>query len=247
MKMSKTFKKFAAMVMAFAMLLGIPGAGITAKADNSPVNMYYIDIISERYGSTTYTVYIQIDANSAYRKDVFVHYNAGNGIWENQQAGFVTKTDYDTKEIWAATVTTSDPNAEYTIKYVGDGKVYWDNNNGKNYNKTDILGVANIAVIRPYRQDPANYKITAAVKNIGFAKEVKVKYTTDNWANSKWADLSYEGPSDGKNYEYWSVTLNLNESDMSGFQFCVSYTVNGQTYWDSNFGRNFNSTFYRPI
>ena len=247
MKMNKTFKKLAAMIMAFAMLLGIPGTNITAKADYNPVNMYYLDIISEKYGATTYTVYIQVDANSAYKKAVFLHYNAGNDQWKDQQAGFVTKIDNNSKEIWAATVTTNDPNGEYVIKYEGDGKVYWDNNGGKNYNKTDLLGVANVMVLRGERQTASNYKITAVVKNIGFAKQVKVKYTTNNWASYKWADMSYEGPSDGKNYEFWSTELHLSESDMSGFQFCVSYTVNGQTYWDSNFGRNFNSSFYRPI
>lgn len=247
MKISKTFKKFAAILMAVAMLFGIPGTGITAKADNSPVNMYYLDIISEWRGSTQYTVYIQIDANSAYKKDVYLHYNAGNNNWKDEQAGFVTKTDNNTKEIWAATVTTSDPDGEYAIKYVGDGKTYWDNNNGKNYNKNILLGVANVMVIRPYRQPASNYKITVAVKNIGFAKKVQLKYSLNNWASYKLADLSYEGPAEGQNFEYWSITLNLSESELNNIQYCVSYTVNGQTYWDSNFGRNFNSSFYRPL
>jgi len=49
-----------------------------------------------------------------------------------------------------------------------------------------------------------------------------------------------------ENIELWEVTLNLDKNKMDSFQFCVSYEVNGNTYWDNNFGANYNKNYYIP-
>ena len=40
------------------------------------------------------------------------------------------------------------------------------------------------------------------------------------------------------NIEIWSFTLEDIPQDTK-VQFCISYTVNGEIYWDNNFGDNY--------
>ena len=248
MKVSKVFKKLSAIVMMFAMifgLFGITGSGITAKASTNPVNMYCYDFVYSKYGYTEYNVYIQVEAGSAGSKAVYVHYDAGNSVWQDQAATFLTKID-DNTEIWKATVGGFGIGEEYAIKYIGDGQTYWDNNNGNNYTGNDILGQANVKVKRLNYQTPSSFKVQATVKNLAYNKVVKVRYTQDNWVTYQDAALSYEAPITGTNAETWGVTLNLDESKMDDFHYCVSYQVNGTTtYWDNNFGANYDKSYYR--
>lgn len=243
MKIRKTLVKLTAIAITLVILSGML---ITSKADYNPVNMYYCDNVINWRGSLQFNVYVQIDAGSAANKQVFIHYNAGDEGWKDQNASYLTTIDGN-KEIWVANVSGFAISGEYAIKYIGDGNTYWDNNNGKNYTNDDILGVANVEAIRAHYQTPNNYNIYAVVKNIGYAKKVTVRYTQDNWASYKDADLSYYLTPNGKDFEYWKCTLNLDENKMNDFQYCIRYEVNGQTYWDNNFGRNYNQSFYSPL
>lgn len=249
MKIGKITKKITAMIMVFAMLLGtsgILGMKVTANASDNPVKMYYCDQVVSWRGSSQYIVYIQVNASSAANKSVYVHYNAGSNEWKDETATYVTKLDNNT-EIWKATVSGFGITGDYAIKYVGDGHTYWDNNNGNNYSSYDILGQANVIVDRLSYQSAQNYTINAVVKNLTYNKIIKVRYTQDNWATYQDAALSYSSPYYNTDYETWSVTLNLDENKMDSFQYCVSYEVNGQTYWDNNFGANYNRNHYLPL
>lgn len=250
MKIGKTLKKISAVILVFAMSLGLFNiSGIDVKADSSysPVKMYYCDTILSWRGFVQYTVYIQIDSNSAANKAVYVHHTNGTDGWSDTPATYVAHIDNNT-EIWKATITSTTAGDEYAIKYVGDGQTYWDNNDGNNYTYLDVLGAANIIVNRlPYQDYPSHYKIQAILRNLGYTKVVKVKYTQDNWATFQEAELHYSSVySEEKNLELWEVTLNLDKDKMDSFQYCVSYEVNGNTYWDNNFGANYNKNYYIP-
>lgn len=68
MKIGKTLKKISAVILVFAMSLGLFNiSGIDVKADSSysPVKMYYCDTILSWRGFVQYTVYIQIDSSSS--------------------------------------------------------------------------------------------------------------------------------------------------------------------------------------
>lgn len=241
MKLGKTMKKLSAIIMAFAMIfsvMGICGNDITAKAASNPVKMYSSEITFSKYGITRYNVYIQIDANSASNKKVYVHHSTYDQGWVDEEATFVAKTDSNT-EIWKASVS-GIQSENYAIKYVGDGVTYWDNNNGKDYYANDAVGTAVVKAVpgNPY------IDIGVVVKNLAYNKEIKVRYTTDNWATYKEANLSYYRSSTDGSMEYWTTDIDGDDSD--GFQYCISYTVNGKTYWDNNFGQNYNGSFYRP-
>jgi hypothetical protein len=239
MKLGKTMKKLSAIIMAFAMIfsvMGFCGNEITAKAASNPVKMYSSEITFSKYGITSYNVYIQVDANSASNKKVYVHHSTYNQGWVDEEATFVAKTDSNT-EIWKASVSGIE-STNYAIKYVGDGVTYWDNNNGNDYKAGDVLGTA---VVKAIPRNSYN-GIGVVVKNLAYNKVVKVRYTTDNWATYKEANLSYKA-SDAEGNELW--TTYLSEANSDGFQYCISYTVNGKTYWDNNFGANYDRLFYR--
>lgn len=231
--------------MTFAMLLGILpmlGCGITAKADYNPVKMYSVDTTFSRIGITAFNVYIQIDASSASNKAVYVHYEtATQEEWLDAQASYVGKLDANT-ELWKASVSGMGT-GQFAIKYIGDGQVYWDNNNGNDYSNSDVLGTAIVSAQR-LRYAQNGYYLSVAVKNLAYNKVVRVRYTLDNWATYQDADLTYSAPITGTNNELWSTTLNV-PTFTDGFEFCIYYQVNGQTYWDNNFGSNYDSSYYR--
>lgn len=249
MKLGKTLKRISAVVMVFAMIfgvLGMTGSTLTAKASSNPVKMYCYDNYINWRGYLESNVYIQVDANSAANKAVYVHYNDGTDEWADEAATYVTKIDNNT-EIWKAHISGLGISSEYAIKYVGDGQVYWDNNNGNNYNDSNVLGQANVLADRLSFQSPSSYMIRAIVKNLAYSKTVTVRYTQDNWATYQDVPLSYSSSIIGTDLEQWSVTLNLNEESMDSFQYCIRYDVNGQTYWDNNFGANYDRSFYSPL
>lgn len=166
MKLSKTLKRFSAIIMAFAMMfgvLGMTGGTLTAKAASSPVKMYCFDNYINWHGYREFNIYIQVDANSASSKAVYVHYDDGSDEWADEAATYVTNLD-DNTEIWKAHLSGFGLSTEYAIKYVGDGQVYWDNNNGSNYTSIDILGEANISAERLSYQSTSSYNIQAIVK-----------------------------------------------------------------------------------
>ena len=244
MRLNKTFKKIFAAIMVVAMIcsvMNICSNKITANASTNPVQMYCTDHYFSRQGTFQYTVYIQVDANSASNKAVYVHHSSYYDGWIDTEATFFKKLDNNT-EIWKADISGVTTN-EFVVKYVGDGITYWDNNNGQNYNLNDIIGSANVKALRPnyyYRNT-----IRAVVKNLAYEKHVKVRYTLDNWQTYQDADMSYVDSNYGVNGELWSVDLDLDQDNLDGFQFCICYEVNGQTYWDNNFGANYDKNYYR--
>lgn len=250
MKTNIFFKKTLSIIITFALLFGLFGTSnmtVTANAADLPVKMYYCDRVINWRGSIQYTVYIQVAANSATQKAVYVHYDAGSNQWQDVAASYVTNLNSNT-EIWKATVSGFGVGSKYAIKYIGDSTTYWDNNNGNDYLISDILGQANVIVTRLQYQNPSSYEINAVVKNLAYDKAVTVYYTQDNWATSQKASLNYSSDYiSNSNYENWTVTLNLNENNMDSFHYYVTYQVNGQTYIDNNFGANYDRTHYLPL
>lgn len=76
---------------------------------------------------------------------------------------------------------------------------------------------------------------TIEVENLDYQKSVRVVYRDPMFGDWRWIDATYEGPSE-EGFEFWSFS-----EDLIGFddiEFAVQYTVAGQTYWDSDGGRN---------
>lgn len=240
MTKTRTFKRTLTFILALSMLLCCVSAfgSVQASAATDRVSMYLCDAYSSRYGTYCATVYIQTKGNAS-NQSVYLHYNDGyNSDWKDIQASYFT-TLSDGSKIWQASIA-GDFDMQYAVKYIADGQTFWDNNNGKNYNKEKI-GTAPITATRSVYYGTA-FGVAATLQNYGYSKNVQVRYTEDNWATYKDVPLTYQSTnSDGT--ENWLTKLELDRSKSESFQFSIYYKVNGQTYWANNFGKNYNYQF----
>ncbi len=239
MSKTKTLKKLLSFLLALSMLFCFMGAmgSVSASAATDRVSMYLSDTEFSKYGITGRYVYIQTKDNAS-NQQVYVHYQyLEDQEWKDVQADYFT-TLPDGSKIWRAYFQSIQ--TKYAIKYVADGQTFWDNNNGNDYTY-EYLGVAPITVTRT-GATYNGYAIRAVVQNYAYEKNVVVRYTEDNWATYHDVPLSYE-IQDEYGTEFWETTVPVNTSNLSGFEYCVYYQVNGQTYWANNFGQNYNSSY----
>lgn len=192
--------------------------------------------------------------NIAYQKQVFVHHKLTNGTWTNLQAEYrgPAGNGWETWELGFNSVYNPLMGMiadEFVIGYTVSGQTYWDNNGGQNYrlakNAGPLLG-KEMMVAAVYLYTAGNGAVD--VRNIGYAKEVTVVYTTNNWKHTLTASASYAGP---RVYYGYSSFDNPNMYGVERWyffipsfygqtvQYAVKYTVNGQTYWDNNEGANY--------
>ena len=228
---------------------------------------------AENYITTGYHTYIgwEVKAliqvkNLAYTKQVYLHLSKTDGTWVDIPAHYV-RTANSTYELWE--VNRSDfgdysmPGKYYAIKYVVNGQTYWDNNNGANYifsnyggygpgpmlgNSINVLSYYNYTTI----QD-GKFQGYVDVRNIAYSKKVSIVYTTDNWATYATVDASFMATyqtgyssyivfPNVYNVERWKFEVPVTASQV---KYAVSYTVNGVTYWDNNYGANYTANLYK--
>ncbi|OZG71343.1 hypothetical protein BTA51_20535 [Hahella sp. CCB-MM4] len=251
--------------------------GTSALADE--VSLIKADSrIHGRYGFSwqTYTADILIE-NIARDKKVSMQYLDDDGQWKRQDARFDHMID-NNKEVWRISETrmlhhpnepTQQPlNLTFALEYEVDGTVFWDNNHEQNYflpaDSGEYIG-SNIQVdyagaLAPYDAQygensthfDGRFSVGVLLKNLGYAKDVKVHYTLDNWKTTYVKDLTFQygrlvGYSwvtypNANGVEYWSMTSTgeeMQDPTSNIVEYAVSYQVNGDTYWDNNFGRNY--------
>ncbi|ELU02660.1 hypothetical protein CAPTEDRAFT_114433 [Capitella teleta] len=84
------------------------------------------------------------------------------------------------------------------------------------------------------------------VANIGFHKKVIVRYTINNWLTFEDICASYVQNSNDGATDRFSFTIIVPQyfSVGSRLQFALMYSTNGATYWDNNYGHNYNIECY---
>lgn len=78
------------------------------------------------------------------------------------------------------------------------------------------------------------------IADVSYVKQVMVRYIVSGTA--VWVDVPAYYVKDHYNKEVWQFDLSGIAFDAAGvfdIQFCLYYTVNGQTYWDNNQGQNY--------
>lgn len=216
-------------------------------------------------------------SNLGYDKKVFAHIKRSDGSWTDYPLFRLAATGAN-KEIWFAGFSTDyvghdtlagegasiGPVIEFALKYQVNGQTYWDNNGNANYKLVrgagSLLGrgvnvsVTNSAPEMGLLTGFTEWKSHITLRNIALAKNVKVVYTTDNWATTKvvyatyrpiWSNPEGFDPTANPNsmgFEEWDFSLPV--TDGTTVEYAIAYTVNGQTYWDNNFGSNYRSHFF---
>ena len=79
------------------------------------------------------------------------------------------------------------------------------------------------------------------VNNIGFTKEVTVRFTLDNWKSYRdiWADY-FSSSMDGKTDKFWfRIAVPVNSPVDLEMKFAIRYCIGGQEFWDNNLDRDY--------
>lgn len=195
--------------------------------------------------------------NLAYQKEVMIHHKTYNGNWVDIPLTYMQSIPND-EEIWVGEVTpdTQIYEDEFAIKYIVDGQTYWDNNNADNYSMPLSIGAylsSEIEVlVDPFytRFYGRYFSVNTDVKrNYGSPGAVEVVYTTDGWITTETAALSYQRYFRVGYAEYiqspnqydvdkWATSIRVN-ADVTTIEYAIVYKVDGQEYWDNNFGKNY--------
>lgn len=244
MKLVRYFKKyclFALVICVFSALFMMNSSIKVVKAAEKPVELYYT-YDNSYYIGEYHTIYIKTNV-SGNNESVAIHaIDSEDSVeWKDYKASYVNTLE-DGSKIWKVEISYIGSYIEYAIKYQVDGETYWDNNNGSNYTNKNILEAAVIGVkpMADQYKNPSNYQIRVSVKNLAYDKNIKVRYTENNWGNNSFKDvplIHISTNEDGS--ELWGTTLALNENTTGKFHYVVSYEVKGITYWDNNFGANY--------
>ena len=241
-------------VMLFGGSLFTPAEAATEKVKllSAKISPLYTRGVLKGYKSSGYIVVRE----SGFEEKVVIHYSYG-GDWKEVKAEFVGM-DQQQQQIWKFETPEIKPSfhyykftSEFAINYQKDGKNYWDNNQGSNYflrmtnvpyfsNRPYLLGSLNVLL------DHANYQHyngnttlsgEVLVKNLAYNKDIQIVYTTNNWETKQYVTARYYSKYDD-NLEKWRFAIR-NLAPNAKIKYRVKYTVNGNTYWDDNFGRDY--------
>ncbi|HEX3017561.1 MAG TPA: hypothetical protein VHP31_06885 [Caproicibacter sp.] len=211
-----------------------------ASASTAPnVQLYYAQLSGPGEAAYDgYTGYVAIK-NLAYEKNVTIHYTNNGSDWHDAAASYVKADPNDPDyEIWQFSFLMPGSPLTFAVEYQVNGQTYWDNNDGNNYYVSSadpiVLGKCALKTTRVFA--PENQAIY--LKNLAYEKDVKVRWTTDNGASYQEVNATYDSTLPN-GVEKWDIPSSI----PNGANFVVSYTANGITYNDDNFGIGY--TYYK--
>ncbi|RCX18108.1 carbohydrate/starch-binding protein with CBM21 domain [Fontibacillus phaseoli] len=251
----KAMKKLFAGWMLFTLIFGMSFAG-SAFASSNEVKLIDSDIsVVYKSGYVGFSGNIEV-ANLGPVKNLTVHYTTDNVTWYDTSASYAGATDAS-HERWHFSIFTNDSTTDHSelknlqfvnfaIKYEVNNQTYWDNNGLANYYnevsstvplRSVILGAPNVLNANSTLSN-GTFSGNIYVKNLNPAKTVKVLYTTDNWATTHEGYATYNGSLNNfDSVENWNYSFNV--PGATNVKYAISYTTGGQTYWDNNYGHNY--------
>lgn len=197
---------------------------------------------SSLLGQPSYSAIVKV-LNIDYEKQVAIH-GSVDGTWDDYQCSFLKMLPGGPSELWQCDIYGIELD-QFVIKYSVNSATYWDNNDWNNYIPNDgvVLGSEfNILVHDSYYSpyDPGRpILINIDVRNLSDQKDIRVRWTADNWATYTDSPASYEQSWDNW-HERWKATINLESINTHDFEYAVYYTLpSGEQLWDNNFDRNY--------
>jgi hypothetical protein len=210
------------------------------------------------YDKRTFLIQVK---NVAYEKHVYVHHKINDSLWIDLPAHYDRQCCNSNYELWSLDTSVlylNNLGNQFVIKYDVLGQTYWDNNNGanytvlsnNNYGRGPMLGNDINVLLRKAYISSIDHKLHADIdlRNIAYTKNVVLTYTTDNWQHSTSLNANYQSSTligdcsyiywpNAYNVERWSV---VSPTTITGpVQLYISYTVNGQTFYDNNYLCNY--------
>jgi hypothetical protein len=236
---------------------------VLGKADGTipAVQLMYAESWNhQKYGqSDTQKSFVIRVQNLSFHKAVAIHHSTKDGKWVDLAAKYEGPADASGKtELWKASTRDKNFGGQFVVKYSVDGKTFWDNNNGKDYKLGDedgpMLGTGiNVRLTSAHiypsgRAGSPHISGVIDIRNIGFHKDIELHASSDGWKTETvikprfighWRTYGYSGVKNPNvhNVEGWSFDDYVGTGKT--FEVYVKYTVNGKTYYDSNFGKNY--------
>lgn len=240
----KTVKKAISVIAATSILAtSVVAMSVgTASATTAPdIRLHSTEVTYQgSRGNTLRTVYIKVKDTEKYGK-TYVHYEYAPGQpWQDVQA---TKTSLKSKEgysIYQASF--SSYSNKFALKYDFVASVLWDNNYGEDFTDKTLGYNENVKAERTYVPSSGTYDVSAIIRNISYAKEVKAVWTEDNFKTKKTVNLKFKDFVSGHSYrdsiERWTRKI-TGIKNTANFKFYITYktVADGKTYTDDNFGR----------
>lgn len=250
----------------FTKALAATALAITSFANAAPVELVEsFKITMSRYGqvSRTENFVVAVD-NVAADKQVFIRRQTTEGTWVDIPMHFAGNAGSN-KEYWKVSNNQGTWGDEFAVRMTAQGGEYWDSNYGYNYRlsagytigKDRKVAVSGLAITDVYLSDTQQrLGATLVLDNVGMNKQVELIYSFDNWASSTAVPATYNGAvvmygygsyanPNAQNMESWSVKFDFPKGQKG--QFYVKYTVDGVSYYDTNYGANYtinyNSTY----
>lgn len=173
------------------------------------------------------------------RKRIIIRYTYDCKHWLDCEASFLLCSN-DNYEVWHFKTpnTYGAKSCTFAICCKINNIEYWDNNKEMNYNlkwyfPTKILQGCCVILDNAFKHPDIFYG-NILVKNIGYHKQIKVRYFMDQCKNYNEADAVYSNQLP-ENLEMWKFRI---KGVFKGkIKFYVYFMVNGNTYYDKNFGR----------
>jgi hypothetical protein len=186
--------------------------------------------------------YFVVVQNIAFEKQVAIRGRTPSGLTFGDRGAMFQESLPDGRELWK--LTTGDEMVEFVAKYNVSGNVFFDNNGGANYKQPQVFDEFDAMVGRVPQvvhgtsgfSDATHINVTAAVKNLGFAKQVGIVFTTNNWASNGVAFGGFSHTLKSGD-EVWTVNVPVGAA--THVEFAIFYRVLGQEFWDNNFWRNY--------
>lgn len=185
---------------------------------------------------------------------VVVHLSEDAGPWSDLAATRLSGAGPGFS-LYRATISHSGntPTVRFAVRCNEGAAARWDNNAGKDYGFQPQTGSVMMPGSTVYNAGysptlyglPGQLQGLIALRNLAHTKRVSVVFTTDSWRTTqtfqaKYRTLAYTPGLTNPNAlgnETWTFDLPIGGAKR--VEYAVAYEVNGQTYWDNNFGQNY--------
>lgn len=203
--------------------------------------------VSGCYATPFFTSTVEVQ-NLGYAKQVGIRYRTSAGAWESAPGQYLGPASAG-RELWS--VNMSAPSDSFAVYYTVNGVTYWDNNNSQNYATNlyrydALLGAAplgdplgNWGPPEPGTSQNGSISGNLLIRNLSYAKTVRIVYTENNWATTREAFARYQAtlPSGIELWQFGLPTAAV--IDPSRVQIAFHYTWATGSAWDNNYGRNY--------
>lgn len=201
-------------------------------------------------------------------KKVGIRYRNQNGSWADAWGSYLY-TLGDGRERWQVNASPCNPyhesdctatDPDFAVQMQAGTQSYWDNNGGANYHLNSRSGYRLANGFKVFTLSPGMIQRASSpgsglfltgrvlLENLGPGKTVKLVYSLDGWrtraeepltfldATQAYPPERFTNPGEFGG-EVWFFSFNPPEGRV--LEYFIQYTVNGQAYYDSNFGSNY--------